>query len=575
MMKKNSKKLFFFVMLLIITLLNTSLYAFNDPEQNKADYRKMAIENPSSSAAPILAFEGLDISDHYLDSLLASIVNDETGDFNLAQVIRILYFTDKYDEKILPVLSELNYWLTKGEDLYCYWSENHMILWMSAAYLMKQREGWQMDTALEQRLSHYLKLKIEYGFYEFFSSVYFTYSLAGLLNLADFAKDEQIRYEAEKAAKILMKNILLLTNDKGAYFPSAGRNYVSKYTSAYNHNHTTIIELVTGLAEPDTRAGYIGGFISTSSIDLADVANSWRNTLNTTLNFGHSQSDKLKVHAGFDRLDRTIFQWSSGGYFHPDTAADTSYTVNYYDLGKNKHLAIFGSATGFPDNWLDNLAKIGATFGRSSDISHATIDIFKNKGIVLTSLHNYYGGYFGWQQWPWAATIDDIAVWTQSGQVKENWRDRGGINANSHLPYIDQVDNVALILYWPNAEIRIADTFNQLDTSVALYWPADRFDDSFEYGKWIIGRKNDSYVAVYRDGTGVKNGHYYSEANRGRQAWAVVVGNVDMHHSFDNFVNVIKTSNYRINYSWDWSKWTMVYDVKLTVDGISISKRWW
>ncbi|MCP4130821.1 MAG: hypothetical protein GY754_07550, partial [bacterium] len=465
----------FLLIPLILLILVTSLYASNDPEQNKADYRSMAVSNPTRDAAPIFAYEGLAIDEDDITSLLSSVVNDETGDFKLAQLVRILYLTGDYDDMILPTLENIDYWLTQGEDQYCYWSENHMILWTSTAYLLQQREGWTMDSSLAQRLDHYLDLKLEYGFYEFFSSTYFPFSLAGLLNLADFAEDESIRSRAEEAAKILMKNVLLLATDKGTYFPAAGRNYSSKYTSAHGHNHNCIIRIPTGLGEPRTTSSYIGAFLSTTGIDLSDVENSWQESLNTTFTFGHSQSEKLTVHAGLPRTERTVFQWSAGGYFHPDTADDTTYTVDYYDLENNKHFSMFQDIPNFPDSWSDNFAKIGATFGRSSDISHATIDIYKNKGSALTSLQSYYAAYYGWQQWPWAATVDDIAVWTQSGEVKTNWGDRSKNNANTHLPYINQVDNVALIIYWPNAEIQIADTLNQIDTSVSLYWPTDRF----------------------------------------------------------------------------------------------------
>ncbi|MCP4135222.1 MAG: hypothetical protein GY754_29915, partial [bacterium] len=252
-----------------------------------------------------------------------------------------------------------------------------------------------------------------------------------------------------------------------------------------------------------------------------------------------------------------------------------TYTVDYYDLENNKHFSMFQDIPNFPDSWSDNFAKIGATFGRSSDISHATIDIYKNKGSALTSLQNYYAAYYGWQQWPWAATVDDIAVWTQSGEVKTNWGDRSKNNANTHLPYINQVDNVALIIYWPNAEIQIADTLNQIDTSVSLYWPTDRFDESIEWSRWVIGRKGDSYVAVFRDGTGTKNGHYYSGADGGRQMWAVVVGNADTHGSFANFTSMVQSSSYTETYKWSWSKWQKVYDTRISVDGKSISKSWW
>ncbi|MCU0663531.1 MAG: hypothetical protein MUC50_14535, partial [Myxococcota bacterium] len=293
----------------------------------------------------------------------------------------------------------------------------------------------------------------------------------------------------------------------------------------------------------------------------------WTPTVNTTFSFGHSQAAHKTIHANLTRVDRTIFQWSSGGYFHPDVADDTTWLVDTYNLENNHHFDMFKSIPNLPDDWSNGISKIGATFSRSSSLSEANIKIYKNAGSVLTSIDNYFFGYKGYQQWPWAATADDIAVWTQSGNIKEGWVPASSQSANSHLPRVQQDRNVAMIKYFPNIEIRTAQWLGEYDTAVFLYWPTNRFDESIESGRWIIGRKGDSYVAVYRHGTSLSNGFYHSTANRGRQVWAVVVGNKATHQSFSNFTNIIKKAVVNETYKFDWSEFENEYRTSIEVDG--------
>ncbi len=541
-----------------------SVYA--GTEENKAAHRAMAVKIAKSHEQVILAYEGRPLDDSpggYLESKLGS-VSGAKADFTIISLVRILYFTSAYDDMILPVLEPVLYWPKQGEEvIQNYSSENHMIMWLSSAYLLKQREGWEMDSLLEDRLRHFLDLKLTYGFYEWNSAVYLPYTLSALLNLADFAGDSDIRADAESAAKRLLTEMLRLTNDVGAFFPVSGRGKLSKYENAYTHNHSALIYILTQMGQAPTGATAASGFLSTSEINFDDVADSWTPTVNISYNFGHPINDS--VHSGFPRQDRTFFQWSAGGYYHPDVAADTAYTINYYDMYGVQGIPI----------WLANLSSsVGATFSRSSVLSQAKFDIYKNEGVTLSSVDAYYPGYFGWQQWPWVAAVDDIAVWTQSGPVYSDWGERSDLNINTHLPRVMQDGNVALIMYWPNTEIAMASPFSDVDTDVALHWKDSDFDEVDSYDRWIIGRKGNSYIAVYRYRTGIKNDWPYSQANNGRQYWAVVVGNSTTHGKFKDFVHMVEQSRTRESYTWKWSKLRSVYYVLVTVDGKKIEYTW-
>src|SRR6185436_2455381 len=192
---KMKQQLFF--ALGIFFLFGSSLPVLgNDPayEQRRTDYINIALTNFNRDAITLQAYRGVPVDSAVLNLLLSGIASGETSDFDIVKLIRVLFFTNgAYDSQILPVLNSVPYWINKGDTVRNYWSENHMIMWMSSDWLLHEKYGKAIDNTLDTRLRHYLELKVQYGFYEFFSSVYAPYCLSGLLNLADFSQDIQIK----------------------------------------------------------------------------------------------------------------------------------------------------------------------------------------------------------------------------------------------------------------------------------------------------------------------------------------------------------------------------------------------
>ncbi len=69
------------------------------------------------------------------------------------------------------------HFLCVNHNIYIYWSENHMIMWMSSEWLLDQHNNETPDTGPRERIVHFLDLKATYGFYEFLSSSYFPYTM--------------------------------------------------------------------------------------------------------------------------------------------------------------------------------------------------------------------------------------------------------------------------------------------------------------------------------------------------------------------------------------------------------------
>ena len=189
---------------LLIPLLS-SAQTFED---RRTQYIDSAIANPNSNAIPIQAYEGLVVDQTELDDIYAVMETKSTIDFQIVSLVRVMFLGGgTYDAQIVPQLNLVPYWVNYGDTLRGYWSENHMIMWMSSDWLIHERTGRPIDPNLENRLKHYLQLKIDHGFYEFFSSTYAPYCLSGILNLADFSNDLEIKTLAITAAKRLLRTV--------------------------------------------------------------------------------------------------------------------------------------------------------------------------------------------------------------------------------------------------------------------------------------------------------------------------------------------------------------------------------
>ncbi len=542
----------------------------NDIYQSRiSDYRNDYYNDGDVNAIPIQAFLKQPVDQNALEYIENRMKTSGEFDFNLVQLVRVLFLSNgEYESQLLPIIQSVPLWLTPDENLRVYWSENHITMWSSSEWLLHEKYGFEVDENLRKRVVHSLDLKIKYGYYEFFSSTYFPYTLSGLLNLVDFAQDEEIRNKAILATNRLLKEVLMLANDKGVFFPAAGRNYLGKYENAYGQNHNDIIYLLTGLGQADGNS-HAGAFLATSTLDVKDIVNSWKEKENTILTMGQPLSQTNAVHQGLSAVDKTIFQWSSGIYLHPDFALESVTLIDGYRLWDHKEFKTFSMFKGLPVSIAPSLATFAGSISRSSVLTGANVAIFKNKSVTLSSIQDYWKGRSGYQQWPWAANTGTSAVYTQSGEsgnpfVKESQ------NANSNLPYIQQVDNLALIMYRPNKDLA---GFGLDKHDVVLFWQDSLFDEVVEYGKWIIAREGDSYIGVLRHCIDQINGIYTCDDQDG-QLWSCIVGNQDMYGSFEQFVQKIQKSKYQEKWTLDLKKFEWHYYGMVEVDGNKIEYDW-
>lgn len=565
-----------FVFFLCLSISTIPANAINpEYEARRVDYINYALSHVNSDALSIQAAKGVPVDLQQLTDILNNVSTRQTADFDIIKLVRILMFSHgEYDSLILPVLRPIPFWLEKNETVREYWSENHMIMWMASDWLLHEKYGKVIDSTLDKRLRHYLKLKVQYGFYEFNSTTYAPYCLSGLLNLADFSQDAEIKSLATEAAqKLLKEEILLLTSSNGVLFPTAGRNYPSKYESAYGQNHNSLIYLLTGLGPVENGTSHSGAFLATTTIPVDDIISYWKPVIDTVYTQGHTLQNGIQnINNTMSVKDKVIFQWSSGAYFHPDVAQSTFQLLKDLDLWGHYEFDDYKSFSFLPTNLATGFAEIASSISKSSGIYNPTIAVFKNKTVTLSSLQDFWKGKLGYQQFPIMVNAGTSAVFTLSGKPDVDWDNRPSHNANSNLPYVKQKSNVALVMYRPEKGLALfGHKGEKLD--VALHWQTDKFDEIRESGNWILGREGDGYVAVRRSCTGEINGVRACD-NPDGQTWVFVVGNIDMYGSFDAFEQKINQSQYEEKWYFNFPTLQWVYYAKIVVDGKTIEYAW-
>ncbi len=556
--------------ILLLLVLSTS-HLFADPgfEQRRTQYAQ-ELGDTSSRRITLQAFNGVTLSPVELNKMFNDLVVRSTQDFVIVEMVRALYLhpdTAYYNSLIVPELLSVPYWVTKGDTLRGYWSENHMIQWMSSDWLLHERYGKQIDSDLDARLRHYLRLKNNFGFYEFFSSTYATYTLSGLLNLADFAQDAEIKQLATTAAQRLLKDILLMANDQGRFYPAAGRNYWGRYDDEFNSSTESVVYLLTGMGRKPTNSTHGASFLATTSIDVDGVIASWQPVINTTKRVGHSIDSLFILNGHLAERDQIMFQWSSGSYFDPLVAERTANFINDSLLWNHVDLSDFSSFSDIPPANAAGLAEFFSAVSKSSSIVGQTLNIYKSNSVALHSVQDFWKGKAGFQQFPCVATVGKTAVLTGAGTIAVPWGNRGS-TSNEHLPYVGQDGNVALVMYRPEDNNILLES-----KDVALHFRDGDFDEVIDNDPWLFGRLENSYVAVRKACNGMIGGVRACETTDG-QTWVIVVGDTATHTDFANFQSVVGQAVFQENWYNEQGTGNQVYYASINVDGKTVEYAW-
>ena len=494
----------------------------------------------------ILAKANLTIPSNQIEFLVNKTIQSAKADFYLVVLTRVMALAPgQYDEKVQLVTKSIpGLWMTEGDNQGVFWSENHFLMWHSCSMILAQfgiplPEGWR------ERIVFYLEDKIDIGFYEFSSQTYYPYSLAGLLNLHDFAPDAEIKELARMATLRLLQDFVLMTTEDGFFRTATGRaTSLGHFTNREQNNRQEHVAAMLGLGSaslPSRVERFSGpslGFLATSDIDVGELLTQRLNHVDELVPIGRSIGEfrKRAAAALSDKRDRITAAWSMGQYFHPDTAYELFDNIDSYDLWDNDEFSMFAQF-----QWIGpRIARLISVFVvnfTSASILNADMALYRHGGVMLTSLQNgYFRGMRPAQQQPHFAVAGPATVFTHaSGDLNPKFEERKYLQ--THLPHIKQNSNVALLLYQPNRDLSF---FLKSSLPVSLHWPGDHFSEETVIENWKIARYEQSYVAMWTPCLDDPDG--FIVCNGKQQVWASIVGTEETHGSFDNFTQVVSQS---------------------------------
>lgn len=508
-----------------------------------------------------------DCADFCMNSLLRTIYLD-----NVSKVL-----SPVFKSQIKDAILNFKYWFTEpGEDEMIMWTENHMILFHTAELLAGQlypneiftNSGMNGTDHVNHALplvNRWIEWRARYGFSEWHSNTYFNEDLMALLNLVEFAQNNNT---ATKAAMLVDILAFDFANNyfKGIYATTHGRTYdhekfgTSLTDPPSRDNIAEAVWILLGLGYHDPSESD-----SKSAVALA-TSNKYRPPpileaiANYTLLYNeHKERSSINLKDGpnygfgYSSEDDLMFWWPMSAVFAASTIEGSLNLADTYNLDYNLV---------FEDEMLVELLRFAADlYGLS--LSEAC-ELFKEatQGVVLEEVNTYtyrtpyyqlsgaqdhQKGMGGYQEHIWQASLDEYAiVYTNSHGGFRGEDYVGGFNPRATL-----YKNVGIIQYDRLSQsllLELVYMILEFKPITQAYFPRWAFDEVIQQNSWIFGRRGESYVALYSDERTRWNNDYELISLGKKNAYIVELGCISEYGSFENFTSSILATQVKVKH---------------------------
>ncbi len=495
----------------------------------------------------------------------------DCADFVLHGVFRlVLQFGD--DERLPRPLVDrarrtilgFKYWPDEpGHDSMCSWTENHEILFASAALIAGERwpdarftndgePGSMKRDRARARVLRWLDLRFRTGFSEWLSNVYYDEDLVALLALVDFAQDDEIRRRAEMVTDLVLFD-LALHQFRGVFASTHGRSYENSKKWAAEESTTDTSRLLFGTGSFARRENMSAICFALSRYRLpaaiaAVAADVERDEVRVRQRMG-IRLDRL-AQWGLDPLDSEdmMVLLSLEAYAHPATIEGFVRLLDRFGWWQNEFFRPFARVRPL----ITVLRRLGllrfafrclaADASRNARpevnlLTHRTPD------TQLSSALDWRPGSGGDQQHVWQATLGPDAVCFTTHPGPRRARSPGHWTGSATLPRVGQVDDVLIAIYSiPRRPFFLYPNRNRFTHA---WFPRDRFDEVVERAGWFFARREDGFLALrsqrparWSDAVGEDAGRELVAEGRDN-VWVCETGRRATAGSFERFVDRI------------------------------------
>ncbi len=540
----------------------------------------------------------------------------DTADFRMGSMLRMMYLDNKtnvlessFKNQLKSAILGFKYWYTEpNDDAMIMWTENHMILFHSCELLAGQLYPSEIFTNSgmngSQHVDHALPLvnrwldwRARFGFSEWHSDIYYEEDLAALLNLVEFAQDNDT---ATKAAMLVDILAFDFANNyfKGIYATTNGRTDDGK-------------KVGTSLSDLPSRASFaefawillgvghheVSGSSSMSAVALCTsdkyvpppileaIANASLDYNEHKERNGINIADGPSYGFGYESEDDLMFWWPMSTLAAGSVIEHTLNLMETYDIDPDLI---------FEDELLIDLLKFAAdlygmslsevcTFFKEATqgvaLEEANTYTYRTPYYQLSGAQDHQKGLMGMQEHIWQASLDEYAtIFTNS---------HGGFRGEDHVggfkPRATLYKNVGVIQYDRLSQSLILElvyAILEFKDITQAYFPLWAFNEVLQQDKWIFGRRLDSYVALYSNEVTEWEDDLFLTSRGKKNAYIVELGSVDDYGSFDNFTSSIlatqvNVKHLSVGYSIEYLSptqglVTVAWDGPMKVNGASI-----
>jgi hypothetical protein len=503
-------------------------------ETRRQAFYEQVLRNPApprGSKRAIFELARLAVGGQPVESVIHESLSDyiegrqDCADFVMQAIVRLLYqFNEGSDISFSPELLAhakaatlgFKYWPDEpGVDSMCSWTENHQILFSTAAYLAGQlypeevfsnsgRRGSEMMVVHRPRIERWLEMRFKSGFSEWLSNVYYDEDWAALLNLVDFAEGE----ERERARMILDLSLfdLALNSIKGIFGSTHGRSYEQnkKWSALEGTSDTAKLLFGTGAFTAYDNMS-VGFFAMSDSYQVPQVIYEIAQDGAVFVNrqrMGHRIEDAEKWGLSYDDPESGMVFLSNEAYLHPKNAALTVQMFDAFGWWENAFFTDFKPFRRFlyalqKLKLLPALARLLEKDVCRNMRDEANIYTYRTPDYMLSSAQDHRAGYGGDQQHIWQATLgpDAVCFTTHPANTRRTGPTPNYWTGSGTLPRAAQVENVVIAVYNASRMPGLYVTNKLFCTHAWL--PKDQFDEIYERDGWVFARKGDGYLALH------------------------------------------------------------------------------
>lgn len=453
------------------------------------------------------------------------------------------------------------YWPDEpGTDSMCYWTESRQITFSVCEYLAGQlyperiftnsgAAGFEKTSRARVRILEWLALRYRTGFSEWLSNLYYDEDMTALLSLVEFSADEELALKAKIVLDLLVFDLALHIH-RGLLVSTHGRTYGKEKRHPFADSVSDTAKLLFGT----------GIFSGANNMSAAAFALSEAYRMPAVLYHIANDTGRTAV-AARERVGiniRDAKKWGINGslasgmtllsfeaYAHPAAFRKTVRLLDRYRLWDNGHFTAFAENRRLITVLRYTGLNRAVTKYFEKDLTRRTREeanlyTYRTPDYQLSSAQDYRKGFGGERVQVWTAALGGEAVCFTAHPESED-RDRYW-EGDGTLPRVGQVENVAIAIYNVSRRPGLYRTNRLFHTHA--WFPRSAFDDIYEHGGWIFGRKGDGYIALYS-----ANGYRWQNlgpdagkeaiADGERNIWICEMGRSETDGAFMEFVHGI------------------------------------